>query len=125
MMRWITIFSFLLIVVAVYIFYDITHIYDKDLITDDNMYLSYKSKVLTIKSDIMKQIINNKENKWQLSFATYSYPFDLTDKKDSINLKVGNNFIVINYKSKKYGYIQLISTKPFIGLEKSLKSYFQ
>ena len=114
-------FSLFPIVIALYVYYDITHIYKKNLITDDYLFLTLKNKTVSIKSKIIKDIIEDKKNLWDFSVATYAFPIYITDAKNKISLRIGGDFMVINYKSKKYGYIQIISTKPFPGLSEILK----
>ena len=117
----ILVFSLFSIGIALYVYYDITHIYKKNLITDDYLFLTYKNKTVPIKSKIIKNIIENKNNLWDFTIATYAYPIYITDSKNKISLRIGGDFMVINYKSKKYGYIQIISTKPIPKLSEMLK----
>jgi thioredoxin-related protein len=114
-------FGLLSVGIVLYIYNDITHIYEKNLITDDYLFLTFRNKTVSIKSKIIKDILEDKQNSWDFTMVTYAYPIYITDSKNKISFRIGGDSMVINYESEKYGYIQLISTKPIPKLSEMLK----
>jgi len=115
------IFSFIISCVISYIYYDVTRIYNKKLIKNSSLILIVHNQAVPIDASILKDIIDDRNNKWTFTIATYAYDTYIKSQDNNINFRFTGDHLVVNYKSKKYGYIQLISQKPFIALENKLK----
>ena len=76
--------------------------------------------VNTIDAEILKDIINDENNKWSFTLASYVYDTYISSPSNNINFRFNGNYLVINYMSKRYGYIQLISNKQFENLKDKL-----
>lgn len=101
-----------ILVFGVYIIYvDITNIAEKNLITDKNLTIDYKHQKFTVNSEILKKILDDKNNKWTVTFATYACPMHIRGLKSETIIDIGNDFVVINYQHRLYGYVQVISRK--------------
>ncbi len=114
-----------LICVVSYIYYDATHIYTKKLIKSDYLFLTHNNKTVSIDAKILKNIINNKNNTWSLTIVSYAYTNMIASPDNNINFRFNGDYLIINYKSKKYGFIQLISNKKFNNLRKTLDNLIE
>ena len=102
-----------LISIMYFVYYDMTHISNKNLLKDKYMYVNYNGDQFLIENEVIKKIVNNSKYKWTISFASYAYPMHITNKDNTIMLLISKRNLVINYKNKHYGYIQLISLLDF------------
>lgn len=130
-MKWLYFVLILILIVFVVVWLiikDLETIYDKNLISNNDMlYASFnlhqgKNKLLIKKiskgvdaKSIIK-IINNKQNKWSATLVTYvSENGSIRNDKDTffITFTLDSAYIILNYKHKYFGWIQLISEKEF------------
>jgi hypothetical protein len=111
----------IIVIIMVYIYYDVSHIYNKNLVKSNLVSITIKKKTFYIDAMSIKKIINDKKYKWIPTIATYRYDIFIESKSDNINFRFMEEdkpYLIVNYLHKNFGYVQIISKTPIVELKK-------
>ena len=114
-----------ILAILLYVYTDITNIHKKNLLQNERLLLEYKHKTSGISSGFIKKILMDKNNTWRYSFASYAHIDEvyISSLSGNINFYTHGKRIIIQYKSDKYGWIQLISNNEFPNFKNLLLSH--
>jgi hypothetical protein len=106
---------------------NIENIANKSLIQkNEKIYLFQDNIKVLIDSDELRNIIDDKKNIWSFSIASYATD-NLVVKAKSENLslrfKIDSGYIILNYKHKYFGWIQLVSEREYIEFKNLINKY--
>ncbi len=68
--------------------------------------------------DRIKSILNNKNNRWSISFATYAVSNYFSSSSKKLTFGFLDGHIIINYNHTFFGWVQLVSRKKYLEVEK-------
>lgn len=108
-----------LLITIVYIINDIETIYNKNLIKENEICYAGSDYKEEIDCKLIKDIVNNKQNKWNFEPLPWAYEqFIITTKSNNMYIVFAKNSnkILLTYKSK-YGWVEVSSKKEFKKLK--------
>lgn len=103
----------LIVVILFYIKNDMEKIYNKNLLsTNTECYIDWRSKKTKANCELIKNILNDKNNKWKIVFDYHKEPI-LSTKILAVSFLKNSEYIMVDYKDNLYGWINVISDKEF------------
>ena len=116
------VFIILLIVSVVLVLFknNIEMVYNKELITKDSCFIN-NSK---INCSCIYDIIRDQKNHWSFSMASYvTENYVIRSKKTYVYFTLKKGFIILNYKHKYFGWVQVISEKEYLECKKNITQF--
>jgi len=117
-----------LMIISLVVFFllkDVENIHQKGLIKkDEAVYLYRFNTKLLFDGSNLKSILNDEGNTWSFSIASYATDNFLVKTESgecSLYFKIDSGYIVLNYKHKYLGWVQLVSEKEFTEFKNIIK----